>query len=351
MQKGKWAVVAALSVAIVATAAFAAVSASASPAKQAKRARITIMVGGMSKIIYSAAVLAKNLGYYEKAGIDIYPIDEPAGGDATTALIAGQVDGAMGYYNHTVDVASKGKSLECVVQIGLTPGHAVVVPTNSPIHSAADFKGHTLGITESGSSTDFELQYLGMRAGVTPSQFSRLGVGAGATFIAALQHGQIDGGITSQPTIGKLVASGQARIIVDLQNLSETRKGIGGTFPSTCLYMRTDYVAKHPDNVQRLVNAYVWTLKWIGSHTPAQFADKMPSDYYVGDRNLYIQDVTASSSFFSKDGLMPKDGPPTILKFLGTFNPDVKNAKIDLSKTYTNKFVLSALKTRAPASK
>jgi ABC-type nitrate/sulfonate/bicarbonate transport system substrate-binding protein len=124
------------------------------------------MVGGMSKIIYSAATLAKVLGYYEKAGIDVYPIDEPAGGDATTALVSGQVDGAMGYYNHTVDVASKGKQVECVVQIGVTPGHAVMVPPNSSIKSAKDWKGKTLGITETGSSTDFELQYIAKRAGV-----------------------------------------------------------------------------------------------------------------------------------------------------------------------------------------
>ena len=160
------------------------------------------------------------LGYYEKAGIDVYPIDEPAGGDATTALVSGQVDGAMGYYNHTVDVASKGKQVECVVQIGVAPGHAVMVPTNSTIKSAQDWKGKTLGITETGSSTDFELQYIAKRAGVSADQFTRLGVGAGATFIAALQHGQIDGGITSQPTIGRLVSSGQASTLIDLQNLS-----------------------------------------------------------------------------------------------------------------------------------
>jgi NitT/TauT family transport system substrate-binding protein len=45
---------------------------------------------------------------------------------------------------------------------------------------------------------------------------------------------------------------------------------------------------------------------------------------------------------------MPKNGPPTILKFLQTFKPEVKAFKVDLSKTYTDKFVLKALKTKAP---
>lgn len=352
MKKVRWAAVFALATALTTSAALAATNVHSSPAsrtKQHSRTRVTIMVGGMSKIIYSAATLAKVLGYYEKAGIDVYPIDEPAGGDATTALVAGQVDGAMGYYNHTVDIASKGKQIECVVQIGVTPGHAVVVPPNSSIKSARDFKGKTLGITETGSSTDFELQYIAKRVGISGDQFSRLGVGAGNTFIAALQHGQIDGGITSQPTIGRLVSSGQAKILIDLQNLKETKAAFGGTFPSTCMYMRNDYVKSHPVAVQKLVNAYVWTLKWVATHSPTQFTDKMPADYVGTNRPLYIQDVAASQTFWAKNGLMPKDGPRTILRFLSTFNPTVANAKINLSRTYTNKFVLKALKTKAPA--
>jgi len=352
MRKVKWASLAALMTALVTSAAVAATNVSNSPtsaAKQGARPRITIMVGGMSKIIYAPATLAKVLGYYEKAGIDVYPIDEPAGIEATDALIAGQVDAAMGYYNHTVDVAAKGKQLECVVVMGQTPGHAVVVPPNSPIHSARDFKGKTLGITGVGSSTDFELQYLAARAGVSGDQFTRLPVGAGSTFIAALKRGQIDGGITSQPTIGRLVSSGDAKIIINLQDPQETKAAFGGSFPSTCLYMRNEFVKAHSDKVQRLVNAYVWTQKWINSHTPAQFADKMPADYVGTDKNLYISNVTASTGFWTKVGLMPPDGPKTIKTMLGTFEPDVKDGHFDLNKTYTNKFVLNALKKKAPA--
>ena len=34
--------------------------------------------------------------------------------------------------------------------------------------------------------------------------------------------------------------------------------------------------------MQKLVNAYVKTLKWIQDHTAAQITDKMPADYYSG---------------------------------------------------------------------
>ncbi|MFL5912462.1 MAG: ABC transporter substrate-binding protein [Gaiellaceae bacterium] len=341
--------------ALTALGLLGATAASAHPSHHAAadgRPRVTLMIGGISKIIYSVATLAGSLGYYDKAGVDVYRIDTPAGIEEADALVAGQIEGAMGYYNHTIDLQSKGKSTECVVQIGLTPGHAILVPTNSPIHSFADFKGKTLGITGTGSSTDFELQYAADKAGVSGSQFTRLPVGAGSTFIAAFQHGQIDGGITSQPTIQTLVGSGQARILADWQNLAETKKAFGGTWPSTCVYMRTDWVKTHKNNVQRLVNAVVWTLKWIQSHSAAQIAAKLPSAYVPGgDTNGYVNAWEASRTFFSADGLMPKDGPPTMLKFLSAFNSTVANGHINLNQTYTNAFVVKADKTKVPPAK
>jgi NitT/TauT family transport system substrate-binding protein len=338
--------------AITLLSATAAVARPSHSAKASSRTRITMMIGGINKIIYATATLAKQLGYYDKAGVDVYPIDSPAGIEEADALVAGQIDAAMGYYNHTIDLQSKGKAVECVVQIGLTPGHAVVVPTSSSIHSAADFKGKTLGITGTGSSTDFELQYLASKAGIKASEFTRLPVGAGQTFIASLTHGQIDGGITSQPTISTLVNSGQAKVIIDLQNLAETTKAFGGAWPSTCIYMRNDYVRTHRDGVQKLVKAIVWTLKWINTHTSAQVAAKMPSAYAPGgDNNLYVSAWEASRSYYSATGVMPKTGPSIVLKFLSQFNPDIANAHVNLAQTYTNAFALKADKTKAPAPK
>lgn len=341
-----FAAVAALALAVVAA------TASAHPQRHSSRTRITMMIGGINKIIYATATLAKSLGYYDKAGVDVYPIDAPAGVEEADALVAGQIDAAMGYYNHTLDLQSKGKNTECVVQIGLTPGHAVVVPANSSIRSAADFKGKTLGITGTGSSTDFELQYLADKAGVKASDFTRLPVGAGQTFIAAFQHGQIDGGITSQPTIATLLKTGQAKVIIDLQSLKETSNAWGSAWPSTCVYMRSDYVKKHKEGVQKLVTALVWTLKWMKTHSSAQIAAKLPSSYVPsGDMNLYVNAWDATRTFYSGDGLMPKAGPKTILRFLSAFNPDMAKAKINLNGTYTNEFALRADKLKVPAAK
>ena len=168
------AIAAALVVTAVALLSVSAASAHTStPAQSQSRTRITIMFGGINKIIYATATLAKNLGYYEKAGVDIYPLDSPAGVEEADALVAGQIDAAMGYYNHTIDLAGKGKATECVVQIGLTPGHAILVPTNSSIKTLADIKGKVMGITGTGSSTDFEMRGFYSADGIMPKDGPR----------------------------------------------------------------------------------------------------------------------------------------------------------------------------------
>jgi NitT/TauT family transport system substrate-binding protein len=40
--------------------------------------------------------------------------------------------------------------------------------------------------------------------------------------------------------------------------------------------------------------------------------------------------------------MIPEDGPPTALKALAAYNVDIRNAKIDLAKTWTNDFTRRA---------
>src|SRR3989441_12558066 len=56
------------------------------------------------------------------------------------------------------------------------------------IRSPADFGGRNLGVTGLGSSTNFLTRYLALLHGVKPSEVSIVPVGAGNTFIAAMQQ-------------------------------------------------------------------------------------------------------------------------------------------------------------------
>jgi NitT/TauT family transport system substrate-binding protein len=71
---------------------------------------------------------------------------------------------------------------------------------------------------------------------------------------------------------------------------------------------------------------------------------QLPEDYYVGDKPLYLAALQASMNMFNPTGLMPPDGPPTVLRVLASFNKELDPTKIDLSKTFTDEFVQAASK-------
>jgi NitT/TauT family transport system substrate-binding protein len=220
----------ALALSLTACANDAAPSGGASGTGSGARPTVKIMVGGLNKQIYLPAMLAQQLGFYTEQGLDVQLSDEPAGVDAENAMIAGQVDGA-GFYDHNVDLQSKGKQTESIVQFSQAPGEVELVRTDvaGTIRSAADFKGKHLGVTGLGSSTNFLTKYLAVHAGVPVDQITSVAVQAGPTFIAALQHEQIDAGMTTEPTITTAVSQGLAKVLIDMRTVDGARAAFGGT--------------------------------------------------------------------------------------------------------------------------
>src|SRR5947207_14470872 len=127
--------------------------------------------------------------------------------------------------------------------------------------------------------------------------------------MAALQQGKIDAGMTTEPTISRILSSGAGKVLVDLRTPQSTQTALGGPYPFICLFMNNSYVNSHKDVVQKLVNAYVKTLKWLQTHTAAEMADKMPPDYYAGNKALYVTALQHQLAIFSPDGSMPPSAP------------------------------------------
>lgn len=306
--------------------------------------KITIMVGGMEKQIYLPAKLAEQLGYLKETGLDIELLSEPAGVNAETEMLSGAAQGVVGFYDHTIDLQARGKMVESVVQFSQAPGEVILVSkaASGRIKSPADFKGKTLGVTGLGSSTNFLTQYLAARAGVKNSEFTTLPVGAGSTFIAAMGQGKIDAGMTTEPTIARLVSTNAASVLVDLRSLKSTVAALGGPYPAASLYMQTSWVNSHKEQVQKIVTAFVKTLRYINTHSAKEIAEKLPPEYYAGNKQLYIDALESGKQMFTPDGVMPAEGPATVLKVLATFDKAVEGKTINLSSTYTTEFVKAA---------
>jgi NitT/TauT family transport system substrate-binding protein len=172
-----------------------------------------------------------------------------------------------------------------------------------------------------------------------------VGVGAGDTFIAAMQHGQIVCGMTSQPTVVAIENKNIGYSAFDLSSGAGVKKWLGGNLPTAGVLALKSYVDKNPQTVQKVVDALVATMHWISTHTAAQIAAKMPAQFVSNGLTTkadYISALAKDKGQFLPDGIMPKSGPATV------FNVEKLAGKItgpvNLKTTYTNAYALKANK-------
>jgi NitT/TauT family transport system substrate-binding protein len=305
-------------------------------------AKVTIAVGGAACLCYLPTVLAEQLGEYKKAGLEVELVDFKGGSQSLQAVMGGSADVVSGYFDHCVNLAAKNQALQAFVTYDRYPGLVLVV---SPKHTGTiktvkDLAGKKVGVSAPGSSTDFFLKYLMNKNGADASSVGIIGVGLGPTAVAAMEQGTVDAAVMLDPAVTLLQGKFKdLTILSDTRTQKDTQSVFGGDYPGGALYTRTDWIAKHEKETQALTTAIVNTLKWIHSHTPEEIMAKMPENLVGPDKALYLAALKNTIPMYSTDGRMDPKGAEAVLAVFSQSSPEVANAKIDVTKTYTNRFV------------
>ena len=324
-------------------------SSSASKAPAAEQAgsttalqTIKIAVSNSTNQSYIPLVLAQQLGFFRNQGLDVQIVSVTSGAQTFSLLLSKQVQGVVGFYDHDIDLVSKGSAVEEVVQLLQAPGMVELVRDDEAgaITTPAQLAGKNVGITGLGGSTEFLADYLAQHGGAGANSIHPVSVAAGATFVAAMQHNQIDAGVTTEPTISSLLSKHLAKILVDMRSVAGTQAALGGPYPGTALSVTNEWAGANPATVQKLVNALVQSLRWMQQHSAQQIADQMPASYYGSTgKTAYVQALANEIGMYNPTGLMPTDGPQSVFRVLSQFDPAVKGKQVDLSKTYTDQYV------------
>src|SRR5476651_1791158 len=314
----------------------------------AAQSKVTIAVGGGACLCYLTTVLAKQLGEFDKAGLAVELVDLKGGSDALKAVLGGSADVVSGYFDHCVNIAAKKQELQSFVVYDRYPGLVLVVSPNhtNEIKSIKDLAGKKVGVSAPGSSTDFFLKYLLKKNGVDPASVAVIGVGLGATSVAAMEQGQIDAAVMLDPSVTLLQGKFKdLKILSDTRTQKDTQAVFGGDYPGGALYSKADWIEKHPKETQALTTAIVNTLTWIHSHTAEEVMAKMPENLVGPDKAGYLSALKNTIPMYSTTGKMDPKGAAAVLAVFSLSSPDVAKANIDVTKTYTNKFVEAIGKT------
>lgn len=317
--------------------AFAGVSAQAA---EPEKTEVTLGVGGKSALYYLPLTVAEKKGFFEEEGINVEILDFKGGSKSLQALMGGSVDMVTGAYEHTIRMQAKGQDLVAVVELGRFPGIVVGVREDlaDKVNSAKDLKGLKIGVTAPGSSTNNVVNFALAKAGLSPRDVSIIGVGAGSTAVAAMVNGEIDAISNIDPAISMIDRKVGLKPIVDTRTEKDTVALLGHPAPAAVLYMKPSFAEENPETVQRMVNAFAKTLKWIDGATAEEVAAVMPEEYYLGDKEMYVQAVRDSLDSYSRTGKITEDGMEGA-KALLSFDEDLDLEKIDVSKTFDSRFI------------
>ncbi|MGY4572188.1 ABC transporter substrate-binding protein [Bradyrhizobium pachyrhizi] len=318
----------------------------------AAQSKITIAVGGGACLCYLPTVLAKQLGEYDKAGLAVELVDLKGGSDALKAVLGGSADVVSGYFDHCVNLAAKKQELQAFVVYDRYPGLVLVVSPKhtGEINSIKDLAGKKVGVSAPGSSTDFFLKYLLKKNGLDPAGTAVIGVGLGATAVAAMEQGQIDAAVMLDPAVTVLQGGYKdLKILSDTRTQHDTLAVFGGEYPGGALYSTAAWVNGHEKEVQALTNAIMATLAWIHSHSAEDIMAKMPDEIVGKDKAQYLAALKNTIPMYSETGKMDPKGAEAVLAVFSEGSPDVAKAGIDVTKTYTNKFVDQVKKTTGNA--
>ncbi len=313
-------------------------------AQAPEKTKVTLGVGGKNLLYYLPLTIAERRGYFKEFGLDVTINDFAGGARSLQALIGGSVDVVAGAYEHTLRMQAKGQDVRAVIELLRFPSIVIGVRKDlaGKVKSAADFKGLKIGVTAPGSSTFITAQHAMAKAGLKPTDAAFIGIGGGASGVAAMKKGEIDAISHLDPVISKLEADGDIVTLIDTRTEAGTRALFGGSNPAACVYLKNDFIQANPNTVQAVVNAHYKALLWIAAATPEQVADAVPPEYHLGDRALYLAAFGKTREAYSRTGVSAADGMKSVFDMLKSLDKEMEAANVKVEDTFVARFAEKA---------
>ncbi len=271
---------------VLATCAVVARTQAASPAE------FTIRLAPMPGIGHLVPELALGLGYFRQARIhvEIRNVMNYRDEDflSTELLNDGTTDAEICWYQRVVFGIGNGQPARAVFLIDDSPHLTISVANRlrDKIRSAADFKGRVVADSAGFSTRHYLTDFILARAGLPPGSYTAAPAewsADPAALTAALKAGKVDVVATMEPMTSRLLAAHLVTPLYDLRTAAGTRAALGDVWPARSLYLAPRYIKAHPGRVQRLVDVFVRTMRYINTHTAAEIVARLPAGYFAPD--------------------------------------------------------------------
>jgi NitT/TauT family transport system substrate-binding protein len=255
--------------------------------------------------------IAQSKGFFAEEKLEPDITSTGGGGPDIRALIAGDVEFSFTTGDNVILAQQEGKRL-LMVMSGLNKvfinwamhkeaATAKGVTESMPLaEKIKTLKGLTIGVTNPGALTAHLAAFVVRKAGYNPQQDVQIvPVGAGPTWLAALENRKVDVALTAPPVPETAISRGFAIMFIN------NAKGEDPSIPEFLmenLIARPDTIAKDPDLVRRMVRALTRANQWALKSTPEQVADALKPFMAKTPPELLLAGAAAVLPTLSPDG-------------------------------------------------
>jgi len=295
-------------------------------------------------MVHLPLLLAQNLGYFQAEGLRVEFVEHATEERAMLAALRGHASVVACSYAHALTLSARHMGLQAFLLQSRAPPVVLGTSLKTLGHysSPADLRGRRVGVLASNAPGSMVLGMVLQNAGLQTNDASLVVADGAAELVSRYRAGDIDALSLNDPLVTMLEQRGEIRVLADTRSVHGTREVLGGPVPGCALCVTPDWLIREPALCQSLAYAVVHALKWLQTAGPGDLLKALPDTAVGADRALYLAAFEKARDGFSSDGLLPPDAARAALEVQLRLDPALRDARVNLARTYTNQFALKA---------
>jgi ABC-type nitrate/sulfonate/bicarbonate transport system substrate-binding protein len=269
------------------------------------------------------------LGIFKKHGLALKIVDFTGGSKMAQAMAANSIDIGDGAGTEMALVAKGVPMVAICESSGPVPFLSIGVPWNSPIHEIGQLKGAKIGISSSGSFTDWLAKELARTEGWGPEGVMPVAIGNGSSsIIAAFRDNLVDADIAVTSLFLAMEEQKTGRLLFPITKYE-------GSMASGTLYASKHLIDTDPDAVRAFVAGWIETVDYIRTHK----ADvvRIESGITGFPESVMAKDYDLTVGMFTKACEFDAESLKTLQRSF--LDLKLMDTAPDMSKLYTEAFL------------
>ena len=269
---------------------------------------VLVIAGPATSPEYLPLRVAEAEGHFAREGLSVDIRTTRAEPGAAEALVQGQADLVATSVDAILRFGSRSVNQGPRLVFGLTaaPPVALLVPASQAqiVKSLNDLPGTRVGLASPGAPEHAWFGWLLARTGLSVAEMWVVSHGHRG-LVAAMESGDVHSGLVHEPFASRLIAEGQARVLVDLRTPGAVAQALGGPTVNAAVFARADRRPRDRD-LGAFARAVLAAEQRIATARADELAARLPKRV-VGPPDDFAARLEATRRVYLADGLITAD--------------------------------------------